>query len=95
MLGIGPGNYTEYTAANGYLITIDPHNALAQSFAELGIFGLALVLLLYASSFYQSYFTSTKEVTYIIIFVLMIMLLADSFISGLSLTMKILYILVY
>lgn len=93
LLGIGPGNYKEYTAANGYLITIDPHNALAQSFAELGIFGLALVLLLYASSFYQSYFNSKKEDTYIIIFVLMIMLLADSFISGLSLTMKILYIL--
>lgn len=91
--GIGPGNYKEYATENGYLITVDPHNTFAQSFAELGIGGLLLVSLLYASSIYQSYFNIKKEKIYIIIFVLIVMLLADSFISGLSLSMKILYIL--
>lgn len=93
LLGIGPGNYKEYTLANGYLVSIDPHNATAQSFAELGIFGLVLVLLIYISNIYQSYFNIKKEEAFIIVFVLIVMLAADSFISGLSLTMKILYIL--
>jgi O-antigen ligase len=92
-LGIGPGNYKEYTSSNGYLITVDPHNASAQSFAELGIGGLVLVLLLYIFNVYQSYFNLKKEEVFVIVFVLVVMLTADSFISGLSLTMKIFYIL--
>ena len=93
ILGIGPGNYQEYTMTNGYVVTIDPHNSFMQSFAELGVAGLLLVILFYFSSLYQSFFNTQKDELYIIIFVLITMLVADGLQSGLSLTMKILYIL--
>tara|TARA_B110000003_G_scaffold274559_1_gene314830 strand:- start:747 stop:1916 length:1170 start_codon:yes stop_codon:yes gene_type:complete len=92
-LGIGPGNYQEYTMANDYVVTIDPHNTYMQSFAELGIFGLILVLFFYGINLLQSFFNAKKDKNHIIIFVLIILLAADGMQSGLSLSMKILYIL--
>lgn len=93
MLGIGPGNYGEYTRANGYVVTIDPHNSYMQTFAELGIFGLLLVLFFYGASLLQSFFNAKKDENHIIIFVLIVLLAVDGMQSGLSLTMKILYVL--
>jgi O-antigen ligase len=92
-LGIGPGNYNEYSDINGYKASIDPHNAYLQTFAELGLFGLCIVLILYLSAFIQGYINSKSDVSHIIIFTLVIMLMADGLQSGLSLTMKIFYIL--
>jgi len=93
IFGIGPGNYKEYTIANGYTITIDPHNTFMQSFAELGIFGLLIVTFFYGTVLLQSFFNGKKEKNHIIVFVLVVLLTADSLQSGLSLTMKIFYIL--
>ncbi len=92
-VGIGPGNYKEYTIANGYVVSTDPHNSYLQSFAELGILGLLLVLFFYGTSFLQSFFNGKKEEIHIIVFVLIVLLMADGLQSGLSLTMKVLYIL--
>jgi O-antigen ligase len=93
ILGIGPGNYQEYTMTNGYVVTIDPHNSYMQSFAELGLLGLLFVIFFYFSCLYQSFFNAQKDKLCIIIFVLIIMMAVDGLQSGLSLTMKILYIL--
>ena len=92
-LGIGPGNYQQYTAANGYTVSIDPHNAYFQTFAELGIFAFLIVLFFFSFSVLQSYRYSKNSRDFIVIFVLFVVLAADGFQSGLSLTMKILYIL--
>ena len=93
ILGIGPGNYKEYTIDNGYTITIDPHNSYLQSFAEKGIFGLIFVVALYCISLVKSFFNAKREEIYIVVFMLIGMLMADGLQSGLSLTMKIFYIL--
>lgn len=93
ILGIGPGNYQEYTMVNDYGVTTDPHNTYLQTFAELGIFGLILVLFFYGTSLLQSFFNGQKDENHIIIFVLIVLLAADGMQSGLSLSMKILYIL--
>lgn len=94
LFGIGPGNYKEYTLANGYTVTIDPHNSYLQTFAELGAFGLMIVTVFYLLGLIQSYLNARKDIDHIVIFILIVMLIADGFQSGLSLTMKILYILV-
>ena len=93
ILGIGPGNYQEYTMANDYLVTIDPHNSYMQTFAELGIFGLILILFFYGASLLQSFFNGKKDENHIIVFVLIVILAVDGMQSGLSLSMKILYVL--
>lgn len=94
LFGIGPGNYQEYTFANGYTVTIDPHNSYLQTFAELGAFGFMIVSVFYLLGLVQSYLNAKKDIDHIVIFILIVMLIADGFQSGLSLTMKILYILV-
>ena len=93
VIGIGPGNYKQHAIANGFDVTTDPHNSYLQSFAELGLLGFLLVLLFYSLSLMKSYFKAKVNENYIIIFVLILLLVADGFQSGLSLTMKLLYIL--
>tara|TARA_B100000212_G_scaffold337141_1_gene311527 strand:+ start:1126 stop:2310 length:1185 start_codon:yes stop_codon:yes gene_type:complete len=94
LFGIGPGNYKEYAIANDYAVTIDPHNSYLQTYAELGILGFVLILFFYISSIMQSFFNARVDSIHVIIFILIIMLSADGMQSGLSLTMKIFYILV-
>ena len=94
LFGIGPGNYKEYTIANGYAVTIDPHNSYLQTYAELGILGFVIILFFYISGLMQSFFNARVDNIHVIIFVLIVMLSADGMQSGLSLTMKIFYILV-
>ena len=93
ILGIGPGNYQEYTIVNDYGVTKDPHNTYMQTFAELGIFGLILVLFFYGTSLLQSFFNGKHDENHVIIFVLIVLLAVDGMQSGLSLSMKILYVL--
>jgi O-antigen ligase len=92
-LGIGPGNYGEYSSKANYMQTIDPHNAYLQTFAELGIVGFILVIILYFSALIQAYLKSKSNDSFILIYILILLLIADGFQSGLSLTMKILYVL--
>lgn len=93
LFGIGPGNYEEYARQNGYVVTIDPHNTYMQTFAELGIFGLFTVVAFYGLNVAQSFINSKSDDGHIVLFMLILMLAADGMQSGLSLSMKILYIL--
>lgn len=92
-LGIGPGNYQEYTIQNGLTVTVDPHNAYTQTFAELGILGLFMVIIIYSWSILNGYFITVKKSDIrLIVFVFIFLLFMDGFQSGLSLSVKITYI---
>jgi len=93
LLGIGPGNYREYTINNGFSVTIDPHNAFTQSFAELGFFGVVIVIGMYIASIIKSFRKIRISETYVIIFALIMLLFMDGLQSGLSLSIKLTYIL--
>ncbi len=92
-LGIGPGNYKEYAIQNGFLKTIDPHNTYMQSFAELGIFGLIFCISIYFFAVSKSFVNINKDSINVLLFTIFSCLAVDGLISGLSLSMKILYIL--
>jgi O-antigen ligase len=93
LLGIGPGNYQEYTINNGLTVTTDPHNAFTQSFAELGFLGVFIVIGMYVASIIKSFRKIRTSDTYVVIFALIMLLLMDSLQSGLSLSIKITYVL--
>ncbi len=91
-LGVGPGNYREYAIQNDYLVTIDPHNTYLQYFAELGIFGLIFCFLIYFFLVFKSLKEINYDNLYVILLTIFICLAVDGLISGLSLSMKLIYI---
>jgi len=92
LVGIGPGNYYDYTLKYGYDVTVDPHNSYLQTFAELGIFGLIFLILILYKLLNRSYINQKHFNYSYLIFLLVMILVIDGFQSGLSLTMKLLYI---
>ena len=93
MLGIGSGNYFEYSTKFHYLITLDPHNSYLQAFAELGILALIIVCYIYIKPILTSYKKKSFNNNYSLLFIILLILAVDGFQSGLSLSMKLIYIL--
>ena len=82
----------EYAIQNDYLVTIDPHNTYLQYFAELGIFGLLLCFLIYFVLVLKSLREINYDNLYVILLTIFVCLAVDGLISGLSLSMKLIYI---